>query len=124
MAIPFLSDIKLNGNQIKELVVDHKSGSQPSSGFHGQLIFRTDENKIYINQSTNFNSPSWASIAGDITGITAGNGLVGDATTGDVTIDVGPSKGISVSTNRVSVDVDDVSINFDGATDAAKIQLK
>ena len=124
MAIPFLSDIKLNGNQIKELVVDHKSSSQPTSGYHGQLIFRTDENKIYINTSTTFNSPSWSSIAGDITGITAGNGLVGDATTGDVTIDVGPSKGISVSSNRVSVDPDDVTLNFDGSSDAAKLQLK
>ena len=124
MAIPFLSDIKLNGNQIKELVVDHKSSSQPTSGYHGQLIFRTDENKIYINTSTTFNSPSWSSIAGDITGITAGNGLVGSATTGDVTIDVGPSKGISVSANRVSVDPDDVTLNFDGSSDAAKLQLK
>ena len=124
MAIPFLSDIKLNGNQIKELVVDHKSSSQPTSGYHGQLIFRTDENKIYINTSTNFNSPSWSSIAGDITGITAGNGLVGDATTGDVTIDVGASKGISVSSNRVSVDPDDVTLNFTNNTDSAKLQLK
>ena len=124
MAIPFLSDIKLNGNQIKELVVDHKSSSQPTSGYHGQLIFRTDENKIYINTSTNFNSPSWSSIAGDITSVTAGNGLTGDATTGDVTIDVGPSKGISVSSNRVSVDPDDVTLNFTNNTDSAKLQLK
>ena len=124
MAIPFLSDIKLNGNQIKDLVVDHKSGGQPSSGFHGQLIFRSDENKIYINTSTDTNSPSWSSIAGDITSVTAGNGLTGDATTGDVTLDVGASKGISVAANNVSVDVDDVSINFDGSTHAAKIQLK
>ena len=124
MAIPFLSDIKLNGNQIKELVVDHKSSANPTSGYHGQLIFRTDENKIYINNSTSFNSPSWSSIAGDITGITAGDGLVGDATTGDVTIDVGASKGIAVSANRVSVDVDDASLNFTSNTDAAKLQLK
>ena len=75
-------------------------------------ISMSNLNKIYINQSTNFNSPSWASIAGDITGITAGNGLVGDATTGDVTIDVGPSKGISVSTNRVSVDDYDAIISW------------
>ena len=87
MAIPFLSNIKLNGNQIKELVVDHKSGSQPTSAYHGQLIFRTDQNKIYINQSTTYGSPSWSSIAGDITSITAGTGLTTPAGgTGDVTI--------------------------------------
>ena len=124
MAIPFLSDIKLNGNQIKELVVDHKSSSQPTSGYHGQLIFRTDENKIYINTSTNFNSPSWSSIAGDITSITAGNGLTGDATTGDVTLAVGASKGISVGADKVSVDPDDVTLNFTNSSDSAKLQLK
>ena len=124
MAIPFLSDIKLNGNQIKELVVDHKSSSQPTSGYHGQFIFRTDENKIYINTSTNFNSPSWSSIAGDITSVTAGNGLTGDATTGDVSLAVGASKGISVGADKVSVDPDDVSLNFTNNTDSAKLQLK
>ena len=124
MAIPFLSDIKLNGNQIKELVVDHKSSSQPTSGYHGQLIFRTDENKIYINTSTSVNSPSWSSIAGDITSVTAGNGLTGDATTGDVSLAVGASKGISVGADKVSVDPDDVSLNFTNNTDSAKLQLK
>ena len=88
MAIPFLSDIKLNGNQIKELVVDHKSGANPSTGYHGQLIFRTDENKIYINTSTTPASPSWSSIAGDITGVTAGTGLSGGGTVGDLTINI------------------------------------
>mgnify|MGYP003114238837 CR=1 FL=1 len=124
MAIPFLSDIKLNGNQIKELVVDHKSGSQPSTGFHGQLIFRTDLNKIYINESTDQTSPSWASIAGDITSVTAGNGLTGDATTGDVTLAVGVSKGIAVGADKILVDADDVSLNFTNNSDSAKLQLK
>ena len=88
MAIPFLSDIKLNGNQIKELVVDHKSGGFPSTGHHGQLIFRSDENKIYINTSTTPASPSWSSIAGDITGVTAGTGLSGGGIVGDLTINI------------------------------------
>jgi len=123
MAIPFLSDIKLNGNQIRELVVDHKSSSQPTSGYHGQLIFRTDENKIYINTSTSFNSPSWEGITGDITSVTAGNGLTGDALTGDVTINVGPSKGITVSSNRVSVDPDGTTLDFDANDDSAKLRI-
>lgn len=40
---------------------------------------------------------------GDITGIVAGNGLTGDATTGDATLAVGEGNGISVSANEISV---------------------
>jgi len=96
MAIPFLSDINLNGNQIKDLVIDHKSGSQPTSGEHGQIIFRTDLNKIYINTSTT-STPAWESIAGDITGITS-------STTGQLTVasGTGPAPALTIVTGTVA----------------------
>tara|TARA_Y100000592_G_scaffold1065_1_gene1658 strand:- start:394 stop:1950 length:1557 start_codon:yes stop_codon:yes gene_type:complete len=131
MAIPFLSDIKLNGNQIKELVVDHKSGGHPTSGYHGQLIFRTDQNKVYVNTSTDSTSPTWSSIAGDITriNITAGNGLSGtdvDTTEGahTQTLTVGAGQGIVASSNKTSVDIDTGTMAFSTNTDAAKIKVK
>ena len=125
MAIPFLSDIKLNGNQIKELVVDHKSGSQPTSAYHGQLIFRTDQNKIYINQSTTYGSPSWSSIAGDITSITAGNGLTTPSgVTGDVTINAVGGDGITVGADEIEATVDGSTIELSATDGSGAIRIK
>ena len=125
MAIPFLSDIKLNGNQIKELVVDHKSGSNPSTGYHGQLIFRTDQNKVYINTSTNTSSPSWASIAGDITSITAGAGLTTpDGSTGDVTINAIGGDGITVGADEIEVTVDGSTLELSATDGSGAVQVK
>lgn len=45
----------------------------------------------------------WADDPGDISSITAGNGLSGDNTVGDVTIDVNAGDGISVNTSAVAV---------------------
>ena len=125
MAIPFLSNIKLNGNQIKELVVDHKSGGQPTSAYHGQLIFRTDENKIYINHSTTYGSPSWSSIAGDITSITAGAGLTTPGgTTGDVTINAIGGDGITVGADEIEATVDGTTLELSATDGSGAIRIK
>ena len=133
MAIPFLSDIKLNGNQIKELVVDHKSGSQPTTGYHGQLIFRSDQNKVYLNTSTNTSSPSWLDItSGDITSVAvnAGEGLEveagsASASTGDFSVTLGlaatvAGNGLSYSSGVLAVGVDDSSIELN--SDAVRVK--
>jgi len=124
MAIPFLSDIKLNGNQIKELVVDHKSGSQPTTGYHGQLIFRTDQNKVYVNTSTTANSPSWESIAGDIKEVVAGSGLTGGGNIDDVTLNIGTGDGITVSADKISVTVDDSTIELSASDNSGAVRIK
>jgi len=125
MAIPFLSNINLNGNQIKELVVDHKSGGQPTEAYHGQLIFRTDENKIYINHSTTYASPSWSSIAGDITSITAGAGLTTPGgTTGDVTINAIGGDGITVGTDEIEVTVDGTTLELSDTDGSGAVRIK
>ena len=133
MAIPFLSDIKLNGNQIKELVVDHKSGSQPTTGYHGQLIFRSDQNKVYLNTSTNTSSPSWLDItSGDITSVAvnAGEGLEveagsASASTGDFSVTLGlaatvAGDGLSYSSGVLAVGVDNSTIELSG--DAVRVK--
>jgi len=125
MAIPFLSDIKLNGNQIKELVVDHKSGGHPTSGYHGQLIFRSDQDKVYVNTSTDQSAPSWASIAGDITSIVAGAGLTTpDGTTGDVTINAIGGDGITVGADEIEVTVDDSTLELSGTDGSGAVRIK
>ena len=51
------------------------------------------------------------SLTSDITGIVAGNGLTGDATSGDASLAVGAGNGITVNTDTVEVNVSDFMTN-------------
>jgi len=99
----YLNNLDLNGNQLQKAVV-HPLGTAPSTAQEGQIYYDTGDNVIYVNTSTTVNSPTWVNMqSGDLTGITAGAGLTGTATSGDATLAVGSGNGITVNADDIAV---------------------
>ena len=90
MAIPFLSNIDMNKNEIQNLVL-HSQTSDPT-GSEGQIYYNTSTNKVLVHDGSNF-----ISIAGDIESITS-------ATTDQLTIanETGPSPALTIVTAAVA----------------------
>ena len=125
MAIPFLSNIDLNRNQALQLVL-HNATSDPSPAVEGQLYWNSSENRAYA-----YDGSAWINLGGDITrvNITAGNGLSGtsvDTTSGDhtQTLAVGGGDGITVASDKISVTVDDSTIELSASDNSGAVRIK
>jgi len=86
--------------------------SSPTVAAGVGVIYTKTDGKLYFKSGdvaeTDLTS---GGASGDITGVTAGNGLTGGGDSGGVTLTVGAGTGIDVSSTQVSVDVSDFMSN-------------
>jgi hypothetical protein len=90
MAIPFLSNINMNQNEIQNLVI-HKQTSDPT-GAEGQIYYNSSTDKVKV-----YNGSAWISIAGDIESVatTTSNQLT-------VTNGTGPDVSLAIVTAAIA----------------------
>lgn len=83
MAIKYLSSINLSKNEIQNVVV-HNLASAPSNPKNGQIYYDTTSTEVYV--CIDETVPTWQSMKGDITAVTASTGLSGGGTDGAVSL--------------------------------------
>ena len=86
-------------------------GDGSNFGLSAFTLPTADGSANQVLQTDGSGAVTFATISADITGVTAGSGLTGGGTTGDVTLNVGAGTGIDVAADAISVDVSDFMAN-------------
>jgi hypothetical protein len=100
MAINFLQNVDLNKGEIQNVALQN-AGTNPGTPATGQIYFNTGDNTLRVYNGTSWDS--YSTTTGDITAVTAGDGLTGGGTSGGVTLNVVGGDGITANANDVAI---------------------
>jgi hypothetical protein len=117
MAKKVLINLDLSKNQILNVALQNLSAA-PSLPATGQIYYNSVDKAVYFWDGT-----AWVNVSGDITGVTAGNGLTGGGTSGNVTLDVNPDN-VTIEVISDAVRIKDLGVSTGKLADAAVTTIK
>ena len=100
--VKFIADINLSNNQLTNVKLQNLTSDPSGLAGEGQIYYHSNDNLIKFHTGSD-NWVSLSSASGDITGVTAGNGLTGGGTSGGVSLAVGAGNGITVNSGDVAI---------------------